>query len=337
MNLLVGDLGGTKTILAIATDEPGKPLLHEKSFASAHYDSLEAMIGDYLSGLDLRIEGACLAVAGPISKGQASITNLNWFVNAENLRAAFNLSAVLLINDLEAVAYAIPILELQDVFTLSAGNPAPGGNIAVLAPGTGLGEAYITTEDGRYTAHASEGSHASFAPVNDLQMKLLTYLWGKGYEHISFERVCSGGLGIPNLYSFLKDTSVAEEPTWLAEKLAASEDPTPVIMAAALDQNQPCELCAAVLDLFLAILGAEAGNQALKIMATGGIYLGGGIPPRILGKLQEPAFLEALCAKGRFQKLLGDIPVKVILNSQAGLLGAAAFGLEHLPTRVSQH
>jgi glucokinase len=237
---------------------------------------------------------------------------------------------------LESVAYAIPILEPADIFTLSAGTPVAGGNISVLAPGTGLGEAFLTMKDGRYEAHASEGSHASLAPMDALQMDLLRFVQKKiGFEHVSYERVCSGGLGIPNIYRFLKETGYAQEPDWLSDKLAGTDDQTPVIMAAALDQENPCPLCQATLDLFVSILGAEAGNQALKIMAAGGIYLGGGIPPRILPELQKPAFLTALRKKGRFQAMLTNFPVHVILNSQAGLMGAAAFGFDH-QTETSQ-
>lgn len=334
--LLVGDIGGTKTILAVFSAErgPNTPLV-QKTYASAHYPSLESMIQEFLQSVDYSVETACFGVAGPVVAGRAQITNLPWVIDAVVLRAAFGWSSVDLINDLEAVAYAIPILEPGDVYLLSPGKPVPGGNLSVLAPGTGLGEAYVTIDNGRFVAHASEGSHVSFGPVDSLQVGLLCYMREKkGFDHVSYERVCSGGLGIPNLYDFFKDSGYAEEPAWLAEALAGSEDPTPVIIKAALDQENPCELCQAALDLFVAILGAEAGNQALKVMATGGIYLGGGIPPRILSKLQEPPFLQALRSKGRFHALLADIPVKVILNSQAGLMGAAAFGFDRFPVQA---
>ncbi len=335
--LLAGDIGGTKTVLAVYSaqavfspqDGHNAPIA-QNTYSSGRYSSLEAMVQEFLATIDAPVTGACFGVAGPVFAGRAQITNLTWVIDAESLKAAFGWNSVHLINDLEAVAYAIPILEPGDVFALSTGKPAPGGNIAVLAPGTGLGEAFLTVDSGKYIAHASEGSHASFAPVDTLQMGLLTFMREKmGFDHVSNERVCSGGLGIPNLYAYLKDSGCADEPDWLAEALVASDDPTPVIISAALDQERPSELCRATLDLFIAILGAEAGNQALKVMATGGIYLGGGIPPRILPKLQEPAFLEAIRRKGRFQALLTDVPVQVILNSQAGLLGAAAFGFDH--------
>ncbi len=268
-------------------------------------------------------------MAGPIFGGKAHITNISWEIDETSLKAMFGWKKVKLINDLQSVGYAIPVLKPADVHTLNVGKSVPGGPIAVLAPGTGLGEGYLTCDsDGTYTAHASEGSHVSFGPTNQLQMDLLKYMREKkGYDHVSYERVCSGGLGIPNLYAFLKDTGYAEEPDWLAAKLADCEDPTPVIFKAAQDASRPCELCAAVLRLFVDILAAEAGNLALKVMSTGGIYLGGGISPRILPFLSEPSFAQSMRNKGRFAEVLANMPVHVILNSKAGLLGAAAYGL----------
>ncbi len=331
--LLAGDIGGTKTVLAVYSAETGTNVqITQKTYPSARYGSLESMVQEFLEARHVSVDRACFAVAGPVFGGRAQITNLSWVIDADHLKKTFGWDQVDLMNDLEAVAYAIPILEPKDVYLLSPGKPVPGGNISVLAPGTGLGEAFLTVENGKYVAHASEGGHVDFAPVGALQMGLLKYLWEtQGFEHVSYEWVCSGGLGIPNLYNYLKDSGYAVEPEWLAKALADSDDPTPVIFNCALSQDNPSELCRATLDLFVAILGAEAGNQALKVMATGGIYLGGGIPPRILSKLQEPAFLEALRSKGRFRALLADIPVSVILNPQAGLMGAAAFGFNHHP------
>jgi glucokinase len=327
--LLVGDMGGTKTVLAVFSAESGphKPLV-EKTFPSGRYGSLEDVIREFLKTISMPIERACFGVAGPVFAGRAQITNLPWVIDEANLKAAFGWSAVKLLNDLEAVGYAVPILEPDDLFTLSSGKPVPGGNIAVLAPGTGLGEAFLTYDSGHYRAHASEGGHVSFAPIDRLQMGLLTYMREvKGHDHVSYERVCSGGLGIPNLYAYLKDTGYAPEPAWLAEKLASSADPTPVIITAAQDKITPSDLCIAALDLFVTIMASEAGNLALKVLSTGGIYLGGGIPPRIVANLREPKFLEVLQDKGRFNDMLENMPVHVILNAKAGLLGAAAYGL----------
>jgi glucokinase len=328
--LLVGDMGGTKTVLAVFSPESGPHVpLYETTYPSAHYPSLEAIIREFVKTFDEPIDRACFGVAGPIFGGPARITNISWEIDETNLKAMFAWDKVTLINDLQSVGYAIPVLEPADIHTLNAGVPAPGKPIAVLAPGTGLGEGYLTCgSDGNYTAHASEGSHVSFGPTNPLQMDLLTYMREKkGYDHVSYERVCSGGLGIPNLYAFLKDTRFAAEPGWLAAQLAGCEDPTPVIFAAAQDTQRPCELCQAVLRTFVDILAAEAGNLALKVMAFGGIYLGGGISPRILPYFSEPSFLTTLRNKGRFADVLATMPVHIILNSKAGLLGAAAYGL----------
>jgi glucokinase len=326
--LLAGDIGGTKTVLAVFSVKGDLPA-HEKSYPSAQYASLDLMIQGYLQEIKKPVDNACFAVAGPVVAGRACITNLPWTIDAASLKVGFNWKHVSLMNDLEAVAYAVPGLPSKDICHLSVGKPTQEGNISVVAPGTGLGEAYLTMDNGHYIAHATEGGHASFAPTNALQIGLLSFLYKEGFEHVSFERVCSGGLGIPNLYAYLKEIGIAEEPRSLAEELAASDDPTPVIINNALDPARACALCTKTLELFVDILGAECGNHALKVMSTGGIYLGGGIPPRILSSLQKPAFLEALRSKGRFRALLTDIPVHVILNPKAGLLGAAAFGFDN--------
>lgn len=330
--LLVGDIGGTKTILALFTAEAGprNPVV-QRSFPSTEYASLEAVISEFIAGLDAEIDCACFGVAGPVVEGRARITNLPWLIDRENLKSVFDLKKATLLNDLESFAYSIPILEQEDIHTLSAGSPIAGGNIAVLAPGTGFGEAFITFDGDGYRVHASEGGHSSFSPMNKLQVGLLEYLWeDRGYEHVSFERVCSGGLGIPNIYSYLKNKCLAEEPPWLTEKLSAVDDPTPIIFKAALDILNPCDICLQTLNMFIAILGAEAGNLAVKVLSTGGIYLGGGIPPRIIPSLQQPLFLNSLRNKGRFKELLTKMPVHVIANARAGLMGAAAYGLHKM-------
>lgn len=328
MNVLIGDIGGTKTILAVFSSEtgPNKPLV-ELTYPSTHYASLEAIVAEFLAAVKLPVASACFAIAGPIVAGRAHVTNLAWTVDSEVLKSTFMWPEVKLLNDLESVAYAINILGPSDIYTINPGVPVAGGNIAVLAPGTGLGEAFLTGKDGHYQAHASEGSHVSFGPVGPLQIGLLQYMNQQGHHHVSYERVCSGGLGIPNLYAYLKSIGHAEEPAWLAEQLAGAEDITPIIVNAAQDSTRPCELAVATLDMFVAILGAEAGNLALKVLSSGGIYLGGGISPRILTNLESPEFMDALRNKGRFHEMLSKYPVHVILNPKAGLLGAAAFGL----------
>ncbi len=327
MNVLVGDIGGTKTILAIFSGEQGpRTPLFEKIYPSTHYETFERMVQEFIEENKISVDRACFGVAGPVVDRRARITNLPWVIDSPGLQTAFNLSAVAMLNDLESVANAIPILAPEDVHTISGGNPVAGGSIAVLAPGTGLGEGFLTCDHGVYSAHASEGGHVSFAPVGELQVGLLSYLHKKGHRHVSYERVCSGGMGILNLYSYLKTTGL-EEPAWLAKQLSSAEDPTPVIFTAAQNLDHSCKLASATVELFVAILGSEAGNLALKILSTGGIYLGGGISPRIIEHLKTPAFLNALRSKGRFRQLLTNMPVHVIMNPKAGLLGAAAFGL----------
>jgi glucokinase len=325
--LLAGDIGGTKTNLAVFSPDAGPRVpLAEATFPSADYPSLEALVREFLAQLDLKPERASFGVSGPVVAGQATITNLPWVIDKTQLQAALNLSFVRLLNDLEAIAYAVPLLEPADLHTLNEGQPTPGGAVAVIAPGTGLGEAFLTWDVSRYRPHASEGGHTDFAPTNPLEIELLCYLQHR-YEHVSYERVCSGQ-GLPNIYAFLKDGGYAEEPAWLAEQLAAADDPTPVIVSTAFDDEKPCELCVATLNTFVSILGAEAGNLALKVLATGGVYLGGGIPPRILPALKCERFVEAFRHKGRLLGLLARMPVHVILNPKVALLGAACHGLE---------
>jgi glucokinase len=302
--------------------------LVEKTFSSARYRNLESLVREFLSEVDLKVDRAAFGVAGPVVGGRVTTTNLPWEIDEEHLRRVLNLSSVRLLNDLEAIAQAIPLLKRRDLHTLNAGRAVKGGAIALIAPGTGLGEAFLTWDGLRYRAHPSEGGHVGFAPANRLEAELLQYLRDRHqFDHVSYERVCSG-LGIPTIYAFLKDQGQAEEPTWLTEQLAAAKDRTPVIVNAAVDKKRTCELCVSTLNIFVSVLGAEAGNLALKVLATGGVYVGGGIPPRILSALENGRFMEAFVRKGRMSGLLARMPVKVILNPKAALLGAACRGLE---------
>jgi glucokinase len=281
------------------------------------------MVREFLDGVEWEVDRAIFGVAGPVIGKRVAVTNLPWTVDAEELREGLGLSSVMLLNDLAAIANGVPLLGPDEVYTLKAGRQDPDGAIAVIAPGTGLGEAFLTWDGERYQPHPSEGSHVDFAPANPRQMQLLRYLWPR-FEHVSYELVCSG-LGIPNVYAYFRDGGHAEEPDWLADQLARAEDPTPVIVGAALEGES--EICVLTLDTFVSILGAEAGNLALKVMATGGVYLGGGIPPRILPALEQGAFLEAFHHKGRLGNALLDVPVHVILDSDIALFGAACYGL----------
>jgi glucokinase len=326
--LLAGDIGGTKTDLAIYSQEGGAraPLVRTE-YPSAGYPSLEAMVQEFLSHVHEHVTVACFDVAGPVLNGRAKLTNLPWTLDATTLAHDLRLDTVHLLNDLQAIAYAVPILEPEDLHTLNPGTQEPHGAVAVIAPGTGLGEAFLTWEGDRYHAFPSEGGHADFAPSNALQVGLLQYLWQR-YTHVSAELVCSG-LGIPHIYAYLRDSKYAPETPAVAQRLAAASDPTPVIMKAALDETAPCALCSATLSTFIEILGAEAGNLALKVLATGGVYLAGGMPKRILPALGKSRILEAFRGKGRFADLLSRVPVHVVIQ-QAALMGAASHGLTFL-------
>jgi glucokinase len=320
--LLAGDVGGTKTHLALYSASEGPVPQAEATYASAEYPSLEAIAARFLAGVNARVEAAAFGVAGPVAEGLAVITNLPWVISETGLQRALDVPSVTLLNDLEATAYGIPHLSPADLATV---NDVPGreGTKAVVAPGTGLGEAVLFYQDGRYHVIPSEGGHVDFAPTNLLEIELLRYLLGK-FGHVSYERVCSGK-GIPNLYAYFKENRLAEELPEIAALLKEGEDPTPAIVDNAM--NGRCELCMATLSTFVSILGAEAGNLALKVRAEGGVYLGGGIPPRILSKLRDGTFMAAFVNKGRFGELLSRIPVYVILRPDTPLLGAACYGL----------
>ena len=327
--LLAGDIGATKTNLGIYSAEKGaRDPLVDSTFPSPKYPNLETLVRDFLDQAHLTVDSASFGVAGPIVKGQVKTTNLPWVINEAHLRKTLHLNSVRLLNDLEAIAYGVPSVGSEDLHTLNKGAAVLGGTLAVLAPGTGLGEAFLTWNRTRYQAHASEGGHVDFGPANQIEIDLLQYLHDK-FGHVSYERICSGH-GLPNIYTFLKDRGYAVEQGWLADRLKAVDDPTPIIINAALDREKPCELCIATLRIFVSVLGAEAGNLALKVLATGGIYLGGGIPPRIIPALEDEHFMESFTSKGRFSQLLSRIPVHVILNPKIALIGAACYGLELL-------
>jgi glucokinase len=323
--LLVGDIGGTKSRLAIFSDDadPQNPLA-EEVMLSGRFSGIDALIRAFLERTNLPANRACFAIAGPVINGRASVTNLPWIAETETIRRQFGFRSVLLLNDVAATARAVPLLEPRELHTLCPGEAPSQGIIAVIAPGTGLGEAFLTREGTRRLEHASEGGHADFAPGSALEEDLLREL-RKEFDHVSYERVCSGP-GIRRIYRFLRDRGPAEEPAWLAERLAEAADPVPVLIEAALAEK--VDLCVRTVRLFCSILGAEAGNLALKTLSTGGVYIGGGIAPRIRPFLEEGTFLAAFRRKGRMADLLFRMPVQVILETRAALIGAADCGRE---------
>ncbi|MDD4340466.1 MAG: glucokinase [Syntrophales bacterium] len=326
--LLAGDIGGTKTHLGVFSPygDPRKPL-HAATLPSGRYPDPETMIREFLAEARLPVTSVCLGVAGPVREGAAEITNLPWRLSAGRLREVLGTPSVRIVNDVEAMAWAIPTLGPADLEVLSPGEPAEKGTLALIAPGTGLGEAFLTWNGFQYRVHPSEGGHADFAPAGEQQAALLAGLQAQ-FDHVDYETVCSGR-GLRRLYEFLRDGGSGREQAWLTGALAEVGDPNPVIVAAALERGD--DLCRRTLDLFAAILAAEAGNLALKVMADGGVYLGGGIPRRILPVLRAPAFLAAFRRKGRMAGTVARIPVTVIVYKRAALLGAVLCGLASFP------
>jgi glucokinase len=319
--ILVGDIGGTHTRLAILEIvKEHFNFLAEETLSSREEPSLESALRKFLSSHSHPITEACFGVAGPVRQGRCEATNLPWVIDSREIALQLNLPPVGLINDLEASGYGIAALEVKDFEILNQGAPDARGNRAIVSAGTGLGEAVLYRDGREDRPFASEGGHADFAPRNHLEMDLLDFLL-KRHSRVSVERVVSGQ-GLLAIYQFLKDTGRAEEPTWLVEQMR-HKDPPAVITENALGGKS--SLCVQTLDLFVSIYGAEAGNMALKVMATGGVYLGGGIAPKIIAKLRDPAFMNAFTSKGRLKPLLQATPVRVILNPRIALLGAARY------------
>ncbi|MFQ5877453.1 MAG: glucokinase, partial [Acidobacteriota bacterium] len=288
--ILAGDIGGTKTCLALFKGRPGSlALVAEETFASREFAGLGAIARRFLSSRGkARVDRACFGVAGPVKEGRSRTTNLPWVVDASRLARELAIPSVIVINDLEASAHGIAELRPSDLAVLARGARGRDGHAAIISAGTGLGEAGLIWDGRRHRPVASEGGHASFAPGSDLEMELLRHLRGR-YGHVSWERVLSGP-GLHNIYLFLRDTERGAEPAWLAEEVRRG-DPAAVISLAALEGRS--QLCSDALDLFVGLYGAEAGNLALKMMATAGVYLGGGIAPKILQRLKGQQFLRA--------------------------------------------
>ena len=326
--LIAGDIGGTKTDLAVFSREAG-PLapIAESKVHSADYSSLEDIVKEFLANTRLQVDRACFAVAGPVIEGRVKTTNLPWVIEENSLALELNLHKdhVRVMNDLEAIARSVQILRPSDVVTINKGRAIARGPIAVIAPGTGLGESFLTWDGSRYQAHSSEGGHSDFAPSDERQVRLLEYMFTK-FDHVSYERVCSG-VGIPNLYRFLRDVEGISEDPEVEKQVAAAGDPSFVIIDKAVDPAKQSKLCAAAIDLFASILASEAGNLAVKVLATGGVYLAGGATVHCLEVIKKPEFIWRFKQKGRLTNLLESIPVHVVV-SPAGLAGAAAYGLE---------
>jgi len=326
--LIAGDIGGTKTDLAIYSPESGPHVpLAETERHSADYPSLQAMVTEFLGQVKMSVDVASFDVAGPVINGHVKTTNLPWVMDESALAKDLNLKAAHLMNDLEAVARAVPALRAEDVVTINKGEPVENGPIGIIAPGTGLGESFLTWDVSQYIAHGSEGGHSDFAPTDERQIRLLAYLLPR-LGHVGVERVCSG-IGVPNIYEFLRDEEKIPERPEVAQLIASAKDHTKVIVEAALDPKHPSELCQETVTMLISILASEAGNLALKVLATGGVYIAGGVALHLLNTLQEPRFMQTFSRKGRFKDLMERIPIHVI-TTRAALVGAATFGLESL-------
>jgi glucokinase len=323
--IIAGDIGGTKTVIGSYERTSGG--LHqnaERVFHSAGYNSLEAILTEFLQdNSGLRLDNACFGIAGVIIEGKVHTTNLPWNVSEPALEAVLK-CRVRLLNDLQATAYGVSYLAREELEVLNPGPwPRPRGNVAVIAAGTGLGEAMLFWDGSRHHPMATEGGHASFAPRDEHQIELLRYLSKEFGGHVSNERLLSGP-GFYNIYCFLRDSGFAPEPEWLRQKLATGDRSATISEIGLAGEN---ELCAATLRMFCAIYGAEAGDLALRSLALGGVFVAGGIAPKILPMLRNGDFVKAFVDKGRFRQMLEGIEVSVALNPHAPLIGAAHFAL----------
>ena len=324
MSVLAGDIGGTHARLALFTTEAGRSpvLTEERTVRSADYPGPASIIREYLDGrqpsIDDDLEGVCVAIAGPIRDGVCRVPNLGWTIEVDRFGTDVGLPSATLINDFEAIGYGVPLLEPKDYAELQAGAGRARAPIAIIGPGTGLGQAFLIWEGAAYRVRASEGGHADFAPRTALEWALTGHL-GERFGHASWERVISGP-GLVEIYGFLAATEFAAEATSVREELA-TEDRASVISRHGMEGTD--ELCVKALHMFVSAFGAQAGNLALTLAAYGGVYLAGGIAPRILKKLEDGSFMDAFLGKGRLSGLLAGIPVRVILDERIGLRGAA--------------
>ncbi len=326
--LLAGDVGGTKTTLGLFPLRRGPRAPQAvTTFPSAKYPDLESIVREFLAQNRAEVRYASFGVAGPVIEGRARITNLPWVIEEKSLAALLHISGAHLMNDLEAIASGVPLLALTDLATLNRGRSEPEEPLAIIAAGTGLGEAFITREGPLPRVHPSEGGHADFAPTDESQVELLKFLL-KRSDQVSYEDVCSG-IGIRKIHGYLEETGLPERDASHARELEV-EDPVPLIAAAALSKSRRCETCSRTMDTFASILGAEAGNLALKVLARGGVYVAGGIPRKILPLLKSGSFMESFANKGLMSRLVSAIPVHVVLRPGVGLLGAANSGLESM-------
>ena len=321
MKVLAGDIGGTKTSLAIFEVHGIKlESLAEEQYPSSEYASLDEIVQKFLKTQDCTPEWGSFGIAGPVRNGVAQTTNLPWHIDAQKLAGKIGFQKVWLLNDLEANAWGISALEEKDFYLLNRGNPDPEGNASIISAGTGLGEAGLYWDGKQLCPFASEGGHSDFSPRSDSEIALLQYL-RKTHTRVSWEQILSGA-GLVNIYDFLCDDKGEKTPQWLEEKMRSTDKAAAISRAA--NDTRP-SLCSEALDLFVHLYGVEAGNHALKIMSTGGVYIGGGIAPKNIDRFKNNNFLDGFFAKGCMEQMMRDMPVKIILNQHTALYGAAVF------------
>ncbi len=325
MKVLAGDIGGTNARLAIYDVELTRyEMLSSDTLPSREYGSLEEIVTGFMAGHGIRCQRACFGVPGPVKDGAAQTTNLPWLVEASQLARAAGVEVVTVINDLKAQAYGIAALGPEDFELLNSGSETAAGNAALIAAGTGLGQAGLYWDGQAYHPFATEGGHTNFGPNGEQQIALLQFL-ARRFGRVSWDRIVSGP-GLANIFEFLLEYRGGGKPTWYDDEVRErGGDPAPVITRAALEDR--CEICVEALTMFVELYGAEAGDLALKMLATGGVFVGGGIAPKIVDKLREPSFMEAFIDKGRMRPLLEATPVRVITNKNTALLGATRYAV----------
>ncbi len=322
--ILAGEIGATRTRLAAFEREASRlKLVVEKTYLSQEHGGLAEIITAFIKTEGIPVHSACFGVAGPVRRGRSKISNLTWVIDSRDLAKQLKLDSVGMINDLEAYAYGIDGLDSKDFVTLNEGSEDAEGNRAVISARTGLGVAGLYWDGFRHHPFGCEGGHSDFAPRNPLEMELLSYLQKK-YGRISCERLLSGP-GIKNIYDFLRDTKRAEEPQWLKDQIGSAPD-APAVISQLAAEGKPA-ICDQTMSLFVSIYGAETGNVALNFLSTGGIYIGGSVAAKNVPKMKDPIFMQSFLDKGRMVSLLKEMPVTIVLNDDAGMIGAARYTL----------
>ncbi|MEE3233868.1 MAG: glucokinase [Candidatus Latescibacterota bacterium] len=321
--IFAGDVGGTKSYLGLfKTALEGPELLSQTRYETRSFPDIVQLLQAFLSENDLLPERIVLGVPGPVRQLPVKAVNLPWLIDPDQIKNQLGIPTINLLNDLEATSYGTQALTGKDLCTLNDGTVDREGNVAVIAAGTGLGEGGLAWSGNHYTAIASEGGHSTFSPSSDLHYELGAYL-KKKFGHVSWERVISGP-GLASIYEFLRSREPDHEPSWMKEALTKENDPSNTIARVGL--NEDCKLASDALNLFADLYGCEAGNLALKLMSTGGLFLGGGIAPKLLPRLNNGIFMQSFLNKGRMKQALESIPIHVVLNDKAALLGAAWWG-----------